>query len=203
MSNTNNTSNTGNKLRPFGYRLVTVLTVMILGLPLRLTAQVPRDIPTVEAYINDHKKQRSLLLARSVLEESNQLLHKTSEATHRQYRDINIELDKYTRAFDIIDLVYSTVSTGFNVYRTYDDVSDKLGKYKALLSEYNDKIIKRRRIESADTLLDRQRQSCQKPQCGVPQPLFVRFRPCRLCQRSCQLHARLDDADGREHQQVA
>ena len=153
MSNTNNTSNTGNKLRPFGFRLMTVLTVMILGLPLRLTAQVPRDIPTIEAYINDHKKQRSLLLARSVLEESNQLLHKTSEATHRQYRDINIELDKYTRAFDIIDLVYSTVSTGFNVYRTYDDVSDKLGKYKALLSEYNDKIIKRRRIESADTLL--------------------------------------------------
>ena len=45
------------------------------------------------------------------------------------------------------------MSTGFNVYRTYDDVSYKLGKYKALLSEYNDKIIKRRRIESADTLL--------------------------------------------------
>lgn len=153
MSNTNNTSNTGNKFRLFGYRLMAVLTVMLMGLPLRLTAQVPRDIPTIEAYINDHKKQRSLLLARSVLEESNQLLHKTSEATHRQYRDINIELDKYTRAFDIIDLVYSTVSTGFNVYRTYDDVSAKLGKYKALLSEYNDKIIKRRRIESADTLL--------------------------------------------------
>ena len=104
MSNTNNTSNTGNKFRLFGYRLMAVLTVMLMGLPLRLTAQVPRDIP--EAYINDHKKQRSLLLARSVLEESNQLLHKTSEATHRQYRDINIELDKYTRAFDIIDLVY-------------------------------------------------------------------------------------------------
>ena len=75
---------------------------------------VPRDIPTIEAYINDHKKQRSLLLARATLEESNALLHKASKVTHREYRDINLELDKYTRAFDIIDLVYSTVSTGFN-----------------------------------------------------------------------------------------
>ena len=36
------------------------------------------DIMSVEAYINDHKKQRSLLLARSTLEYSNQLLHEYS-----------------------------------------------------------------------------------------------------------------------------
>lgn len=143
----------GNTPHSVRYQLTAVLLVLFLGMPCKLLAQVPRDIPTIEAYINDHKKQRSLLLARSVLEESNQLLHQASEVTHREYRDINIELDKYTRAFDIIDLVYSTVSTGFNVYRTYDDVSDKLGKYKDLLSEYNKKIIKRKRIESADTLL--------------------------------------------------
>ena len=114
---------------------------------------VPRDIPTIEAYINDHKKQRSLLLARATLEESNALLHKVSKVTHREYRDINLELDKYTRAFDIIDLVYSTVSTGFNVYRTYDNVSEKIGKYKTMLEDFNEKIIRRGRIESADTLL--------------------------------------------------
>ena len=143
----------GNTPHSVRYQLTAVLLVLFLGMQCKLLAQVPRDIPTIEAYINDHKKQRSLLLARSVLEESNQLLHQASEVTHREYRDINLELDKYTRAFDIIDLVYSTVSTGFNVYRTYDDVSDKLGKYKELLSEYNKKIIKRKRIESADTLL--------------------------------------------------
>ena len=153
MSNTINTGKTGNTPHSVRYQLTTVLLVLFFGIPCKLLAQVPRDIPTIEAYINDHKKQRSLLLARSVLEESNQLLHQASEVTNREYRDVNIELDKYTRAFDIIDLVYSTVSTGFNVYRTYDDVSDKLGKYKDLLSEYNKKIIKRKRIESADTLL--------------------------------------------------
>ena len=114
---------------------------------------VPRDIPAIEAYINDHKKQRSLLLARATLEESNALLHKASKVTHREYRDINLELDKYTRAFDIIDLVYSTVSTGFNVYRTYDNVSEKIGKYKTMLEDFNEKIIQRGRIESADTLV--------------------------------------------------
>ena len=134
--------------------ILLILLVLATILPKEARAQVvPNDIPTVEAYINDHKKQRSLLLARATLEESNKLLHKASKVTHKEYKDANVELDKYTRAFDIIDLVYNTVSTGFNVYRTYDTVSDKIGKYKRLLSDYNDKIVSRGRFETADTLL--------------------------------------------------
>ena len=139
-------------MRPL--RHIILLLCLTTLCPKTVMAQiVPRDIPTIEAYINDHKKQRSLLLARATLEESNALLHKASKVTHREYRDINLELDKYTRAFDIIDLVYSTVSTGFNVYRTYDNVSEKIGKYKTMLEDFNEKIIQRGRIESADTLL--------------------------------------------------
>ena len=135
-------------MRPL--RHIILILCMITLCPKAVRAQiVPRDIPTIEAYINDHKKQRSLLLARATLEESNALLHKASKVTHREYRDINLELDKYTRAFDIIDLVYSTVSTGFNVYRTYDNVSEKIGKYKTMLEDFNEKIIQRGRIESA------------------------------------------------------
>ena len=135
------------------HHIILMLCLIVLCPKAVMAQLVPRDIPTIEAYINDHKKQRSLLLARATLEESNALLHKASKVTHREYSDINIELDKYTRAFDIIDLVYSTVSTGFNVYRTYDNVSEKIGKYKTMLEEFNDKIIQRGRIESADTLL--------------------------------------------------
>ena len=113
----------------------------------------PQDPLTLEAYINDHKKQRSILLARATLEESNTILHKLSQATNRDYRDINIELDKYKRAFDIIDLVYQTASTGFNVLGTYNDVKDKIEKYRELIDEFNEKIVSRGRIESADTLL--------------------------------------------------
>lgn len=113
----------------------------------------PPDPSTIEAYIYDHKQQRSLLLARSALEESNALLHKASMKSVGEYKNVNIELEKYTKAFDVIDLVYSTVSTGFQVYRTYDTVTDKLEKYKAMLTEYSDKILLRAKIESADTLL--------------------------------------------------
>ena len=137
-----------------GFVRILFLLILFCALPDEMKAQiVPRDIPTIEAYIYDHKQQRSLLLTRSTLEASNALLHKASKVTNRDYKDINVELDKYTRAFDIIDLVYNTVSTGFNVYRTYNTVSDKIGKYKTMLSEYNDKIVKRGRIETADTLL--------------------------------------------------
>lgn len=142
------------RTRHTNIRWLWLLLLMVVMFPKSAIAQVfPRDIPTIEAYIYDHKQQRSLLLTRSTLETSNALLHKASKVTNREYRDINVELDKYTRAFDIIDLVYNTVSTGFNVYRTYDTVSDKIGKYKTMLNDYNDKILQRGRIETADTLL--------------------------------------------------
>lgn len=154
MCKMNNMSNTRCNDKHGQKWLMLVLVCLFQLFPTGIKAQiVPRDIPTIEAYINDHKKQRSLLLARSTLEESNKLLHQVSKVTHREYRDVNVELDKYTKAFDVIDLVYNTVSTGFNVYRTYDMVSDKIGKYKSLLSDFNDKIVKRRRFETADTLL--------------------------------------------------
>lgn len=128
---------------------------ILLSLTEHVQAQVitPPDIPAIEAYINDHKKQRSLLIARATLEESNALLHKASKVTNMEYKEINDRLDKYTKAFDVIDLVYSTVSTGFNVYRTYDNVSEKIGKYRTMLSEFNDRIVARGRFETADTLL--------------------------------------------------
>lgn len=136
------------------FQRLLLLFCLIQVFPKSASAQVlSMDIPTIEAYINDHKKQRSLLLTRSTLEASNALLHKASRVTNREYRDINVELDKYRRAFDVIDLVYNTVSTGFNVYRTYDNVSEKIGKYKSMLNEYNEKIVERGRIETADTLL--------------------------------------------------
>ena len=67
-----------------------LLIICMLHLtPVRTAAQVvPRDPATIEAYINDHKKQRSLLLARSTLEESNKLLHKASKVTHKEYKEI-------------------------------------------------------------------------------------------------------------------
>ena len=58
-------------------RMLLVL-FMFLALPSKTFAQWGFDVSSVEAYINDHKKQRSLLLARSTLEYSNKLLDRKS-----------------------------------------------------------------------------------------------------------------------------
>lgn len=132
-------------------RLAVFLFLVVL-LPLKSMAQ-NYDYGSVEAYINDHKRQRSLLLARATLEYGNQLLHEESAESAGDYKEVNIDLDKYTRAFDVIDLVYQSLRTAVNVYHAYDDVKETITDYKDLLEEFNQKIIQRGKIELADTML--------------------------------------------------
>ena len=122
---------------------IIIALLLITLFPNTALAQWGFDAVSVEAYINDHKKQRSLLLARSTLEYSNQLLHEYSSE----------EVGKYTRAFDIIDVMYQSLRTVLNVKSTYQTVSDRISDYKNLLEDFNDKVIKRKHIELADTML--------------------------------------------------
>ena len=136
------------------YRAALLLTMLLTVLfPQLASAQWGFDATSVEAYINDHKKQRSLLLARSTLEYSNQLLHEYSSEEVGKYKELNVDLDKYTRAFDIIDVMYQSLRTVLNVRSTYQTVSDRIGDYKNLLEDFNEKVIKRKHIELADTML--------------------------------------------------
>ena len=128
------------------------LLIMLLA-PLSANAQWSFDVGTVEAYINDHKQQRSLLLARSTLEHSNKLLHEYSRKETVGYKELNVDLDKYTRAFDVIDVMYQSLRTALNVKSTYTAVSDRIGDYKRLLEDFNEKVVKRGRIDPADALI--------------------------------------------------
>lgn len=131
-----------------------LITVVLLALlPGIAKAQWTFDVVSVEAYINDHKKQRSLLLARSTLEYSNQLLHQYSRKEVDGYKEVNIDLDRYTRAFDVIDVMYQSLRTVLNVKNTYTTVSDRIGDYKKLLEDFNEKILRRGRIEPSDALI--------------------------------------------------
>ena len=131
-----------------------ILTFLLLALlPCIARAQWTFDIVSVEAYINDHKKQRSLLLARSTLEYSNKLLHEYSRDATVEYKEINIDLDKYTRAFDIIDVMYQSLRTVLNVKDSYETVRERLSDYERLMGDFHEKVIQRNRIELADTLL--------------------------------------------------
>ena len=130
MNNTGNIKHNDNHVLKW---LMLVLTCIFQLSPIGVKAQlVPRDIPTIEAYINDHKKQRSLLLARSTLEESNKLLHQASKVTHREYRDVNWELDKYTKAFDVIDRLSKRGSTGCKWGRTEEKGEETVVKCKEM-----------------------------------------------------------------------
>lgn len=121
--------------------------------PQMTKAQWAFDFVSVEAYINDHKKQRSLLLARSTLELSNQLLHEYSSDATVEYKTLNVDLDKYTRAFDVIDVLYHSLRTSLNVYSTYNTVSDRITDYKNLLEDYREKVLERNKIAVSDTII--------------------------------------------------
>ena len=121
--------------------------------PQMTKAQWAFDFVSVEAYINDHKKQRSLLLARSTLELSNQLLHEYSSDATVEYKTLNVDLDKYTRAFDVIDVLYQSLRTSLNVYTTYNTVSDRITDYKNLLEDYREKVLERNKIAVSDTII--------------------------------------------------
>ena len=130
------------------------LTFLLLALlPYVAKAQWTFDIVSVEAYINDHKKQRSLLLARSTLKYSNKLLHEYSKDATVEYKELNVDLDRYTRAFDVIDVMYQSLRTVLNAKDTYTAVSDRIGDYKDMLTEFNDKVLKRGKAELEDLLI--------------------------------------------------
>ena len=126
---------------------------LLFFIPMSAKAQFGFDVVSMEAYINDHKEQRSLLLVRSTLEASNKLLHDYSSDANISYKDINIELDKYTRAFDVIDVLYQSLRTSLNAYNTYETVSDRISDYKGMLKDFNEKCLSRGNIVSTDTLI--------------------------------------------------
>ena len=150
-----NVSSVGNKANKtvMVRRLILIVSLMLMLLPNVARAQWTFDVTSVEAYINDHKKQRSLLLARSTLEYSNKLLHDYTQKETGEYKTLNVELDKYTRAFDVIDVMYQSLRTVLNVKSTYETVSERIGDYKRLLKDFNSKVVKRKHIELADTML--------------------------------------------------
>ena len=116
-------------------KILALIVCLLALLPSSMYAQFSFDVTSVEAYINDHKEQRSLLLVRSTLEASNK------------------ELDKYTRAFDVIDVLYQSLRTSLNVYNTYENISDRIGDYKDMLSDFKEKCLERGNIVSTDTMI--------------------------------------------------
>ena len=141
------------KMKATRNNILPIVVCLLVLFPFTAKAQYGFDVASIEAYINDHKQQRSLLLVRSTLEASNKLLHEYSSDANIGFRDINQELDRYTRAFDVIDILYQSLRTSLNIYNTYENISDRVGDYKDMLEDFRRKCLDRGNIVSTDTLI--------------------------------------------------
>lgn len=111
------------------------------------------DVTSVEALIDDHKRVRSVLLARSGVEQANQLLHDYAKTATVDYDSLNVKLDKYTKCFDIIDIIYNSGMTVMNVYTTTSDVTQRVGELEQLIEQFVNQCTAQGNIVSSDTLI--------------------------------------------------
>ena len=132
------------------YFLFTVLSLV----PKQVWAQgYSFDNLTIEALVDDHKRVRSVLLARSGIETANTLLHQYSKKATVSYDSLNVKLDKYTLCFDVIDVIYNSGIMVMNTRNTYDDVSERIKDMKELLEQFVEMCTLRGDILSSDTIL--------------------------------------------------
>ena len=80
-------------------------------------------------------------------------IKKATDKAAGDYKELNFDLDKYTRAFDVIDVIYQSTRTALNVRDTYSNVKENVGKYKKMLTDFHEKCLKRGNIEMSDTLI--------------------------------------------------
>ena len=131
------------------------LTIFVLAVatPQNLMAQYNFDFETVEALIRDHKRIRSVLMVRDGIEHANEVLHQYSKKSVENHYEVNVDLDEFTRLFDVLDLMASSATTVINAVDTYSDVKKRINDYKTLLNEYNEKLLLRGNIMPGDTMI--------------------------------------------------
>lgn len=117
-----------------------ILLLLLAGISNTCHAQ-RMDYGSIEALISDHKRIKGPIQYRAEIEVINQELHDNTREQVNDYKDVNEQLDLYTRCFDILDIVYSGLSVSFNVINTYKDIKQKIESIKNLLERYRACII--------------------------------------------------------------
>lgn len=123
-------------------------------------AQWGFDAGSVEALIDDHKRIRSALAARSGVETANKVLHDYAQAAAVDYDSLNVKLDKYTKCFEIIDIIYNSGMTVMNVYTTSNDVTQRISELEKLIERFVTQCTARGNIVSSDTIIIGACQRC-------------------------------------------
>ena len=98
-----------------------VLLLFLVITPGNMMAQFNFDVESVEALIRDHKRIRSVLMVRDGIEHANQVLHQYSKKAVENHYEVNVNLDEFTRLFDVLDLIANSTTTVMNAANTYTD----------------------------------------------------------------------------------
>ncbi len=134
-------------------RYILFMFLLLSSCYVRALPLLPDDPATVEALIDDHKRVRAVLKARSALEQVNVVLHDFSKAANVRYDSVNINLDKYQKVFDFIDIAYTSLATCANAYNTYNEVTDRVGKLTDLLGDFKSQFEKNHKLLVSDTII--------------------------------------------------
>lgn len=134
---------------------ILLLALMLSFLLPPVTMEAQSDVITTALLNVNLKRTGTLMLVRSAIEEGNVALHTAVADTAKAYKEVNVKLDKYKKACDIIDAIINGACTVVNVYTTYDVVKDRLGGIRNVLQEYAEECLAHGRIETSDTLIIR------------------------------------------------
>lgn len=76
------------------------------------------------------------MILRSTIEEYNEAAHNLSQIQGVRYDSLNVNLDKYSRCFDLIDLILQGGMTVVNAYTTFNDVKSNISELKDMIEKY-------------------------------------------------------------------
>ena len=105
------------------------------------------------AIVEDHKRQRRVYALRTAIEEANRELHGLVADTVKGYKEVNFSLEKYTKSFELIQLILNGAYTAMNIYGTSNYVVGRVGDISRLLTEYYNELLSQGNIESGDLFI--------------------------------------------------
>lgn len=111
------------------------------------------DAGSMRAQMLDHEKIHGELDTRVKEEGLNTALHEAVESDVKDYGDVNNALDKYTRFFDMLNLLYNSLHCAANIYTTVVVVKDRISDIKTIMTTYSEQVVAKNAVEPQDTIL--------------------------------------------------
>lgn len=127
--------------------------LLMLFLILSSQAFAQDDPASLEAMIANHKTVRTVLEIRAISELGVYTYHKESSKKITDHRQVEEQLDKYKRCFELVDLILQGTATAFHGVNSYNSIKRNLTGYWKLIDTYNDKILSHGAVWSSDTLI--------------------------------------------------